>query len=379
MRMRTEYQQGRVPSHLSRSLIAGGPPVTGGQHAAAGRPVTVGSRSDDVERSRSMELGVHLPLMEFGGEGQSLARIRGAAVAARDCGFAAASVNDHFVFSTPWLDGPTALAAVIEHTAPLELATTVSLVALRGPVALAKSLAAIDLLSGGRLVAGVGPGSSQRDYDAVGIAFEDRWPRFEEAVALLRRLLAGESATRGERFAVPDQPLAPAPARPGGVPIWIGSWGSAAGLRRVARLGDGWLASAYNTTPARFAEARGRLAAALHRQGRASDRFPNGLATMWTWITEDRAEADRMLRDVLAPLLRRDADQLSEQVCIGGREHCLALLGQFAEAGCERVYLWPLGDEPRQLEIAGAELLPHLITAQPPGVTGSTTARGDER
>jgi len=294
-----------------------------------------------------MELGAHLPLIEFGGEGQSLARIRGAAEAARDCGFAAVSANDHFIFSTPWLDGPTALAAVIDHTAPLELATTVSLVALRGAVPLAKSLAAIDLLSGGRLVAGVGPGSSERDYEAVGIAFEDRWVRFDESVALLRTLLAGDA-------------LAPAPVRPGGVPIWIGSWGSAAGLRRVARLGDGWLASAYNTTPTRFARARANLAEALQAWGRPSDRFPNALSTMWTWITEDRADADRMLRDVLSPLLRRDADQLVRQVCIGGREHCLDVLGRFAEAGCERVYLWPLGDERRQLEIAGAELLPHL-------------------
>jgi alkanesulfonate monooxygenase SsuD/methylene tetrahydromethanopterin reductase-like flavin-dependent oxidoreductase (luciferase family) len=307
-----------------------------------------------------MQLGAHLPLIEFSGEGQSPARIRRAAEAARDCGFAAVSANDHLIFSTPWLDGPTALAAVIEDTAPLELATTVSLVAVRGPVPLAKSLAAIDLLSGGRLVAGVGPGSSERDYDAIGIAFDDRWGRFEEAVALLRALLAGERAKRGERFAVPDGPLAPSPVRPGGVPIWIGSWGSAAGLRRVARLGDGWLASAYNTTPAWFAQARARLAEALQGQGRSSDRFPNALATMWTWITEDRAEAERMLRAVLNPLLGRDPDQLARQVCVGGREHCLELLARYAEAGCERVYLWPLGDEPNQLEIAAQELLPHL-------------------
>jgi alkanesulfonate monooxygenase SsuD/methylene tetrahydromethanopterin reductase-like flavin-dependent oxidoreductase (luciferase family) len=307
-----------------------------------------------------MELGAHLPLIEFGGESQSPARIRDAAEAARDYGFAAVSANDHFIFKTPWLDGPTALAAVIEHTAPLELATTVSLVALRGPVPLAKSLAAIDLLSGGRLLAGVGPGSSERDYDAAGVAFEDRWARFDEAVELLRTLLAGRPPKPSDRFAVPDEPLAPAPVRPGGVPIWIGSWGSGAGLRRVARLGDGWLASAYNTTPDRFARARARLAEALQSEGRSSDHFPNGLATMWTWITEDRVGAERTLRDVLAPLLGRDPDHLASQVCIGGAEHCLELLGRYAEAGCERVYLWPLGDEPRQLEIAGDVLLPHL-------------------
>ena len=58
-----------------------------------------------------MELAVHLPLMEFGSEGQSLARIGGAVDAARECGFAAVSANDHFLFQAPWLDGPTALAA----------------------------------------------------------------------------------------------------------------------------------------------------------------------------------------------------------------------------------------------------------------------------
>lgn len=63
-----------------------------------------------------MDLGVHLPLMEFGDEGQSLARLRTTVDAARDCGFAAISANDHFVFSTPWLDGPTALAAVLVRT-----------------------------------------------------------------------------------------------------------------------------------------------------------------------------------------------------------------------------------------------------------------------
>ena len=312
------------------------------------------------EHPGPMELGAHLPLMEFGDEGQSAARIRAAARAARDCGFAAVSANDHFVFRTPWLDGPTALAAVIEDTGDLELATTVSLASLRGPVAMAKALAAIDLLSGGRLIAGVGPGSSARDYDALGLDFDDRWPRFEEAVEQLRALLRGDVPEPGSRFAVPDEALAPAPARAAGVPVWIGSWGSAAGLRRVARLGDGWLASAYNTTPGRFAEARAALAAMLNDGGRDGDAFPNGVATMWTWITEDGRDAERVLRVVLAPLLGRDPQELAGQVCVGGADHCLELLASYAEAGCDRVYIWPLGDEPAQLELAADRLLPRL-------------------
>ena len=122
-----------------------------------------------VRASKRMELGVHLPLMEFGDEGQSLGRLQATVDAAGRSGFVAVSANDHFVFSTPWLDGPTALAAVIDRSGEMTLATTISLAALRGPVPLAKALAALDVLSGGRLVAGVGPGSSERDYDAVGI------------------------------------------------------------------------------------------------------------------------------------------------------------------------------------------------------------------
>src|SRR5919204_3161016 len=255
-----------------------------------------------------MDFGVHLPLMPFGEEPLSLARLRKAVDAARECGFAAVSANDHLVFQTAWLDGPTALASVIERSGRLTLATTVSLAVLRGPVPLAKALAAIDILSEGRLVAAVGPGSSKRDYDAVGLDFEQRWKLFDAAIDTLRALLNGAS---------PPVELAPAPYQPGGIPLWIGSWGSKAGLARVARAGDGWLASAYNTTPERFAAARALLAAALADRGRDADGFPNGLATMWTWVSRDRAEGERVLADVLAPLLDRDPEELRGQLCIG--------------------------------------------------------------
>jgi alkanesulfonate monooxygenase SsuD/methylene tetrahydromethanopterin reductase-like flavin-dependent oxidoreductase (luciferase family) len=306
-----------------------------------------------------MELGVHLPLMEFGSEGQSLARIGGAVDAARRCGFAAVSANDHFLFQAPWLDGPTALATVIERSGAMELATTVALVTLRGPVPVAKTLAALDVLSDGRVVAGVGPGSSERDYDAVGVPYEERWERFDEAVGILRSLLRGDPAPKtGRHYAVPGSQLAPAPRRPGGIPLWIGSWGSKAGLRRVARVGDGWLASAYNTTPDSFKAAKESLSEQLDSRGRDRGRFPNALATMWTWITEDARQEDSVLREVLAPLLRREPDDLRDQLCVGPAEKCAELLSQYAQAGCQRVYLWPLGDEPRQIELAATEVLP---------------------
>jgi alkanesulfonate monooxygenase SsuD/methylene tetrahydromethanopterin reductase-like flavin-dependent oxidoreductase (luciferase family) len=92
----------------------------------------------------------------------------------------------------------------------MALATTVALPIVRGPVALAKSLAAIDLLSGGRLVVGMGPGSSARDYAAVGISFEERWKRLEEAVLAMRDLWLREgSPFKGEVYSTEGVVLEP--------------------------------------------------------------------------------------------------------------------------------------------------------------------------
>jgi alkanesulfonate monooxygenase SsuD/methylene tetrahydromethanopterin reductase-like flavin-dependent oxidoreductase (luciferase family) len=100
------------------------------------------------------------------------------------------------------------------------------------------------------------------------------------------------------------------------------------------------------------------LARELEDRGRDADGFPNALATMWTWVSKDRAEGDRVLADVLAPLLHRDPDELRGQVCIGPPEHCAELLSRYAQAGCQRVYLWPLGEEQRQLELVASEVAP---------------------
>ncbi|MEV6495751.1 LLM class flavin-dependent oxidoreductase, partial [Actinoplanes sp. NPDC051633] len=233
--------------------------------------------------------GAHLPLIDFDGRGWHPGLLGSYARTARDLGFGALAVNDHLVFRRPWLDGQVALAAVVEHSGDMALTTTVALPVVRGPAAVAKSAAALDILSGGRLVLGVGPGSSRQDYDLAGLPFDERWSRFDEAVRTLRTHLGAGRAQP------PAGTLQPPPSRPGGPPIWIASWGSERGVARVARLGDGWLASGYNATPARIAEARTVLAAALARTGKNPAGFPCALATVWTYVTDDRHAAEKQL------------------------------------------------------------------------------------
>ena len=298
-----------------------------------------------------MEFGAHLPLMDFGGHPYTLDHLTAYTKTAAQLGFGALSANDHMVFSVPWLDGPVALAAVMGHSGNMTLATTVSLAVVRGPVPLAKTLGAIDRLSGGRLVVAVGPGSSADDYEAVGLDFSERWQRLDEAIGALRALWRPHSAPFVGRFYSTDGlSLEPLPAQPNGPPIWIGSWGSDAGLRRVARLADGWLASAYNTTPELFREAWATLRSMLADRGKSSDAFPNSLATMWCYITDDRAEAERILRERVVPTVHRPEEMLRERLPIGPPELFAEKLTAFAKAGVQRVFIWPVADELHQLE-----------------------------
>jgi len=294
-----------------------------------------------------MRFGAHLPLIDFTGDGWAPGRLRTFAEAAHDLGFDSISSNDHLVFQKPWLDGITALASVIDHSGDMKLCTTIAVPAIRHPNVLAKHAAAIDWLSGGRLILGVGPGSSARDYALVGRDFDQRWKLLDSAVRVLRSQLKQDAPAHQSEIFSTGEVMAPAPAHD--IPIWIGSWGSESGLRRVARLGDGWLASAYNTTAEKIRTDRETLHAALvtHRKDPAS--FPTSLATMWTYVTDDKAERDEKLA-MIATMLNRPPEVLAPQILIGPAKECAAKLHAYADAGVGEVFIWPLASELQQLE-----------------------------
>jgi alkanesulfonate monooxygenase SsuD/methylene tetrahydromethanopterin reductase-like flavin-dependent oxidoreductase (luciferase family) len=293
-----------------------------------------------------MDFGLHLPLMDFGGIPFTLDHLLAYAETGQQLGYRALAANDHLVFSKPWLDGPTALAAVISHSGGMDLVTTVSLPVVRGPVPLAKTLGAIDRLSGGRLTACVGPGSSARDYAAVGIPFEERWKRLEEAIHTLRALWDQDGeAFRGRFYNTEGIVLEPYPAQRSGPPIWVGSWGST-------------VASGYNTTPELFVQNLRQLQEFLVAAGRDPSSFPNAMATMWMYLTEDERVAERMLNEVLAPALNRPVAELKERLPIGSAQSCAEKLAAYQAVGVQRVYLWPVADELEQIKIFMRQVVP---------------------
>jgi alkanesulfonate monooxygenase SsuD/methylene tetrahydromethanopterin reductase-like flavin-dependent oxidoreductase (luciferase family) len=137
------------------------------------------------------------------------------------------------------MDPFNVLTAIAEASGRMRLVTSVLILPPRGILVTAKQYAALDVLTGGRVIAGVGTGSLFRDYDIVGMDHSNMWPRFEEGVQAMRAYLTtGAPPFKGRFYNTEGVNLEPKPVHQP-MPIWIGSWGSNAGLRRVARLADG--------------------------------------------------------------------------------------------------------------------------------------------
>ncbi len=139
-----------------------------------------------------------------------------------------------------WLDPLVGLSFVAAATRRIELATGVLLVPEHNPVVLAKQVASLDALSGGRLTLGVGVGWSREEFVALGVPFERRGQRAAEYVAAMRVLWREDVASfAGEFVAFENVRVNPKPVRGRRVPVMLGG-NSDAALRRVATWGDGW-------------------------------------------------------------------------------------------------------------------------------------------
>lgn len=169
--------------------------------------------------------------------------------AADEAGFFYLGVCDHTAIperlagsmSTVWYDTIATLGWLAGFTSRTRLLSHVLILAERHPVRAAKELATLDLLSGGRLVIGVGAGHVQEEYEMLGGDFTRRGQATDEAVVALSRALVDEfPELPGPRWPVKAMGIAPRPAQKPRPPIWIGGSTDRA-LRRTAALGDGWL------------------------------------------------------------------------------------------------------------------------------------------
>lgn len=304
-----------------------------------------------------IKFGVHIPVMGFDGKEPTKEQIISLAQYAEDLGYDSLSVNDHIVFHTSWLDSIGTLSAVAASTTRILIGTSILNIVVRNPVVCAKALAAIDILSSGRLFAGVGPGSYRGDYDACGIDFSERWPRFSEALEILVKLLSNNNNNssnspfnyKGQYYTLKDILLTPKPVQKPHPPIYVGSWGSDVGLKRLAKYSNGWMASAYNITPAKFKEKWNFLLAYRKSLGKEEESFDNSVMTMFGYIDDNKDKVREVVRKILSPALRRPAEDLEQMLLFGSLDECLRKIRNLVDAGVKRIHFWPVLDYKSQI------------------------------
>ena len=247
-----------------------------------------------------MQIGVVFPQTELGADAGA---VRAFAQAAQDLGFRHILAYDHVVGADPavhtgWA-GPydvhstfveiMVLMGFLAGVCDLEMATGVVILPQRQTVLAAKQASAVDVITGGRLRLGIGIGWNPVEYVALSEDFHNRGRRIEEQVELMRLLWTQESVTfQGEWHRVTGAGLAPLPVqRP--IPVWFGGGANERVLRRIGRLGDGWMPQL------RPGEELDRALTVIRDAARDAGRDPDALGIEGR-IQIDAGDLDRLAR-----------------------------------------------------------------------------------
>ena len=280
-----------------------------------------------------MDIGIGLPTTISGVAGATVLEWARRADAAR---FSTLGTIDRVVYGN--YDAVPALAAAAAVTSTIRVTTAILISPYRGNGALlAKQLASVDQLSGGRLVVGIAVGSREDDYAATGSDFTGRGKAQDALLAELRAVWAGES--RGTAGAI-----GPAPVQQGGPPLLIGGTGAAA-IRRTTALGAGWISGGGG--PAMFSDAAGRVRAAWDAAGR--EGAPRLVALGYYALGSDGPDAARRYLTDYYAFAGPYADQAAE-AALTDPDAVRRTAGEFAEAGCDELILFPCSPDLDQVD-----------------------------
>jgi alkanesulfonate monooxygenase SsuD/methylene tetrahydromethanopterin reductase-like flavin-dependent oxidoreductase (luciferase family) len=295
--------------------------------------------------------------------------------AVEDLGFAGLYLSDHFLLNSPpdcpSLELIVALTHAAEHTGRVRFGPMVAPLSIRDPVMLARQVAALDELSGGRMVLGLGAGWEETEHAMFGYPLGDvptRFARFEEGLEVITRLLRSDEPTSyAGRFFRLHEAVLPGPRRVGGPPVMIGGSGPKRTLPLVARFAEIW--NAQELTPDGVRDRAALLDALLARNGRQpSDvrRTYNG------WVICGRSDADFVdrLRGYrrYAALADLSTDELLNELrtnwgaIVGTPEEVAQQLRAYHEAGIvEFSVQWTGVDDIEGLAVLAEEVRDRLV------------------
>jgi alkanesulfonate monooxygenase SsuD/methylene tetrahydromethanopterin reductase-like flavin-dependent oxidoreductase (luciferase family) len=230
---------------------------------------------------------------------------------------------------------PAATALVMAHPA-LPVHTGVYLLPLRHPVLVARQLADVDRLSPGRLTFGVGVGGEdRREVSNCGVDPATRGARMDECLTVVRQLLTGAAVTfHGAFIDVEEAMISPVPAP---IPIVVGGRSDAA-VRRVGRLGDGWL-GVWNS-PRRFAAAVELAAEEAARVGRADPPAQHAMQ-VWCGLADSREAARGCLAPVMEAYYQLPFERFERYCPYGTADDVAEFLAPYVAAGCAEFNLIP--------------------------------------
>jgi probable F420-dependent oxidoreductase len=243
-----------------------------------------------------------------------------------------------------WLDPLVTLSMLAGTTERVRLGTSVFVLPYRDPVTLASEVAALDVLSEGRVILGVGVGWMREEFEAIGVPSRERGARTDEHLRVLKTLWTEDPASFDGEFTRFDGiVLATKPHNQGGPPVWIGG-NTEPALRRALRFGDGW--HGFEVFPDELPELRERL-------GRLGEE-----------VGRDPAELELSVARGLVPPGREQESFIPDRQMLGGSSAAIVEeLGRYAEQGVGlvliQVSLSPL-QVPEALEWVAAEVLPQL-------------------
>ncbi|HKS71224.1 MAG TPA: TIGR03560 family F420-dependent LLM class oxidoreductase [Ktedonobacterales bacterium] len=335
-----------------------------------------GRRSN--QRGRVDEM-VALSLMIEGQNGLTWPRWKHLVADAEMLGFAGLFRSDHYTNAGPpdkaslEMVVSLAYAADPDHTRRIHFGPLVAPLSFREPAMLARQAAALDDLSGGRMILGLGAGWNEREHTLFGHELGDvaaRMARFEEGLEVITRLLRNpedEPVTyEGRFFHVRGATLLPQPQRPGGPPILIGGNGTRRTLPLVARYADVW--NGMMLPPEQFRALSGRLDELLDRAGRPRDAVRRTLMTNLT-LARDSADLERKLapRRQQPALAGKSAHEIAEALwtergsLAGTPEQVVARIRAFGEAGVEELMLqWLDLDDQDGLRLFAEAVMPQV-------------------
>jgi len=303
-----------------------------------------------------VELAVAIP-QTFPGRPVGPAPIREHLVRAEALGFHSAWVVEQVLGAIPSLEPVALLTYAAAITTRMRLGSAVLLTALRSPVHLAKSLATLDHLSGGRLMVGVGLGGNPGAYPAHGLTADRRAARFSEGIRLMKQLWTEPRVSfAGDFYKLDNAAMEPKPVQKPHPPIWFGAHHPNA-LRRMVQLGDGFMGAGSLST-VKFADEVKTLGGLLSEAGRDPDTFPVG-KRVYIAIDRDKARAGQRLAEWFQAFYGRP--QMAAEVSVWGSEdECVDRLGEVVAAGARLLLLNPVFDEMEHLERFASAVAPKL-------------------